>query len=69
MPPAQAFFKEAYKARVRKNQNDPDSDGRGGRGGRGGGRTEAWLENLCQVRAGHVLLGYVNGMEQSCVGV
>jgi hypothetical protein len=48
----QAFFKEAYKARMR-GKNEPDDRGRGSGGGpagRNGGRTEAWLENLCQVR-------------------
>lgn len=47
----QAFFKEAYKARMR-NKTDGD-EGRGSsRGGsRGGQKPDGWLENLCQVRA------------------
>jgi hypothetical protein len=48
----QAFFKEAYKTRMR-GKNEPEERGRGSSGGpagRNGGRTEAWLENLCQVR-------------------
>eukprot|EP00775_Hariotina_reticulata_P008870 gene8870-9049_t len=44
----QAFFKEAYKARVRKQQSETGDDGRG-RGGRNMARSEAWLENLCQA--------------------
>jgi hypothetical protein len=47
----QAFFKEAYKTRMR-GKNEPEERGRGisgGPAGRNGGRTEAWLENLCQV--------------------
>ncbi len=52
----QAFFKEAYKARVRKQQSESGDDGRG-RGGRTAGRTEAWLENLCQV--GMVMAMYI----------
>jgi hypothetical protein len=48
----QAFFKEAYKNRVRKQQDGGASDERAysGRAGRGGQKPDGWLENLCQVR-------------------
>jgi len=45
----QAFFKEAYKARVRKQQ-DGDEARYVSRGGRGAVRPDGWLEGLCQVR-------------------
>ncbi|KAF6266347.1 RWP-RK domain-containing protein [Scenedesmus sp. NREL 46B-D3] len=47
----QAFFKEAYKSRMRGKNESDDGRGRGSGGpaGRNGGRTEAWLENLCQA--------------------
>jgi hypothetical protein len=48
--PFQAFFKEAYKARVRKQHDADDGRSYSGRGGRSGGqRPDGWLENLCQV--------------------
>jgi hypothetical protein len=66
---AQAFFKEAYKARVRKQQSETGDDGRG-RGGRNMARSEAWLENLCQaildseagIGSGHHLGHHDGGM-------
>jgi hypothetical protein len=46
----QAFFKEAYKARMR-NKTDGDEGRSSSRGGsRGGQKPDGWLENLCQVR-------------------
>lgn len=49
-PSPQAFFKEAYKARVRKQHDGDDGRSYSGRGGRSSGqRPDGWLENLCQV--------------------
>lgn len=45
----QAFFKEAYKNRVRNKQEGDDGRSLSGRAGRGGQKPEGWLENLCQV--------------------